>query len=50
ERGRGCAGEDDTFHYTNSAPQHEDLNQKDWVGLEDYILQAAHTRGSRLAS
>jgi endonuclease G len=38
-------GEDDTFHYTNSAPQHEDLNQKDWVGLEDYILQAAHTRG-----
>ena len=34
----------DTFHYTNSAPQHKDLNQKDWVGLEDYILEAADTR------
>ncbi len=31
----------DTYHYTNSAPQHEDLNQADWVGLEDYILDAA---------
>lgn len=31
----------DTFHYTNSAPQHEDLNQRDWVGLEDYILDSA---------
>jgi len=34
----------DTFHYTNSAPQHEDLNQRDWVGLESYILEAATTR------
>lgn len=33
--------EADTFHYTNSAPQHEGLNQKDWVGLEDYILDSA---------
>ncbi|PJR08741.1 DNA/RNA non-specific endonuclease [Sinorhizobium meliloti] len=39
----------DTFHYTNSAPQHEDLNQKDWVGLEDYVLEAAETRGFRLS-
>jgi endonuclease G len=39
--------ERDTFHYTNSAPQHEALNQKTWVGLEDYILQNAHTRGFR---
>ncbi|TCO71318.1 DNA/RNA non-specific endonuclease [Rhodovulum euryhalinum] len=31
----------DTFHYTNSVPQHADLNQRDWVGLEDYILDAA---------
>ena len=38
-------GEDDTFHYTNSAPQHEDLNQKTWLGLEDYILRSAQTRG-----
>jgi endonuclease G, mitochondrial len=39
----------DTFHYTNSAPQHEDLNQKDWVGLEDYVLEAAETRGFRVS-
>lgn len=31
----------DTFHYTNSAPQHSSLNQRDWVGLEDYILDAS---------
>ncbi|MEW9612723.1 DNA/RNA non-specific endonuclease [Shinella sp. S4-D37] len=39
----------DTFHYTNSAPQHEDLNQRDWVGLEDYVLEAAETRGFRVS-
>jgi endonuclease G len=39
--------ETDTFHYTNAAPQHERLNQRDWVGLEDYILQNAATRGFR---
>lgn len=38
------AAEIDTFHYTNCVPQHEDLNQKDWVGLEDYVLDAAETR------
>jgi endonuclease G len=32
---------EDTFHYTNSCPQHKDLNQKDWNVLEDYILDAA---------
>lgn len=37
----------DTFHYTNCAPQHEHLNQRDWLGLEDYILEAAETRGFR---
>lgn len=41
------AAEIDTFHYTNCVPQHEDLNQKDWVGLEDYILEAAETRDFR---
>lgn len=35
----------DTFHYTNSVPQHEDLNQRDWVGLEDYILDASEEYG-----
>ena len=40
--------EEDTFH-PNCAPQHEDLNQKDWLGLEDDILGAAETRGFRLS-
>jgi len=39
----------DTFHYTNAAPQHEDLNQRDWVGLEDYILGNARTRGLKVS-
>ena len=29
---------DDTFHYTNSAPQHKNLNRKIWKDLENYIL------------
>lgn len=39
----------DTFHYTNCAPQHKDLNQRDWVGLEDYILEAASTRDFKVS-
>lgn len=41
--------ERDTFHYTNSAPQHKDLNQRDWVGLEDYILEAAETKDFKVS-
>lgn len=29
----------DTFHYTNSCPQHKDLNQKIWNDLEEYIYE-----------
>ena len=29
---------EDTFHYTNSAPQHKNLNRKIWKDLENYIL------------
>jgi endonuclease G len=29
---------EDTFHYTNSCPQHKELNQKIWNDLEDYVL------------
>jgi endonuclease G, mitochondrial len=29
---------EDTFHFTNCSPQHKNLNQKTWAGLEDYIL------------
>lgn len=38
----------DTFHYTNSVPQHKDLNQRDWAGLEDYLLDASQDYGFRL--
>lgn len=38
-------GEADTFHYTNSVPQHENLNQKEWLRLEDYLLEAVETLG-----
>lgn len=34
----------DTFHYTNSCPQHANLNQKTWLALEDFILGTAKTR------
>lgn len=29
---------EDTFFYTNCAPQHKEMNQNLWLGLEDYIL------------
>lgn len=31
----------DTFHFTNCAPQMDVVNQKTWLGLENYILQNA---------
>ncbi len=39
--------DDDTFHYTNAAPQHSRLNQGKqlWQGLENYILDSARTHG-----
>jgi endonuclease G len=39
----------DSFHYTNCAPQHEELNQRDWVNLEDYILGNAKTHGLKVS-
>jgi endonuclease G len=40
----------DTFHYTNCAPQHKNLNRNKttWAGLEDYILQQAMADQDRL--
>ena len=32
---------EDTFHFTNCAPQHSNLNQQTWLGLEEYIRQNA---------
>ena len=34
-------GQDDTFVYTNAALQHADLNQKNWLDLENHVLESA---------
>ncbi|MFD1212962.1 DNA/RNA non-specific endonuclease, partial [Arthrobacter sp. GCM10027362] len=41
---------DDTFHFTNSSPQHKLFNQGDslWAGLEDYLLEHARAARQRL--
>jgi endonuclease G len=41
---------DDTFHFTNCSPQHEDFNQNQttWAGLEDYILENADNLNFRV--
>jgi len=39
----------DTFSYTNCAPQHEVLNQRLWLGLEDYILGNANVHELRVS-
>jgi endonuclease G len=41
--GRAAAtANEDTFHFTNCAPQHKHLNQRTWLELEDYILNNAN--------
>jgi endonuclease G len=42
---------DDTFHFTNCSPQHEDFNQNrtTWAGLEDYILENADNRDLKVS-
>ncbi len=40
---------DDTFFYTNAAPQHKRLNQKFWLGLEDHILDKADAHDMRVS-
>jgi len=39
---------EDTFHYTNSAPQVQGYNDTDWGDLEDYLLDKAQTSRKRL--
>jgi DNA/RNA endonuclease G (NUC1) len=38
---RARQANEETFHFTNAAPQHQRLNQRTWLGLEEYILQNA---------
>lgn len=41
-------GMEDTFHFTNAAPQVQTYNDQDWGNLEDYILEKAQTSERRL--
>ncbi|MBB4279627.1 DNA/RNA endonuclease G (NUC1) [Rhizobium mongolense] len=42
-------GAEDTFHYTNAAPQVQTYNDIDWGNLEDYLLDKAQSTDKRLA-
>ncbi len=44
------AANDDTFHFTNCSPQHENFNQgkKLWAGLEDYLLKTSGDERRRI--
>ncbi|MFJ7936477.1 DNA/RNA non-specific endonuclease [Sporosarcina sp. NPDC096371] len=39
----------DTFHFTNCAPQHSNLNQKSWLDLENYILENAENSNLKVS-
>jgi endonuclease G len=41
-------GEDDSFIYTNAAPQMPGLNQKTWLSLENYVLDNTRTHGFKV--
>src|SRR5262245_59534327 len=39
----------DTFHFTNSCPQMAGVNQRVWLGLENYVLHNARADGMRVS-
>ena len=41
-------GMEDTFHFTNAAPQVQAYNDQDWGNLEDYVLDKAQITERRL--
>lgn len=41
-------GMEDSFHFTNAAPQVQSYNDQDWGNLEDYLLDKAQTSQRRL--
>src|SRR5215510_868494 len=41
-------GDEDTFHYSNAAPQFQKYNDVDWGNLEDYVLNRAQTSEKRM--
>ena len=50
-RAEAVRANNDTFHLTNAAPQHQDFNRsaKLWAGLEDYLLDLARAGGFRVS-
>jgi endonuclease G len=46
---RALEANEDTFHFTNASPQHKNLNQQTWQGLEDYILKNAGVHDLRVS-
>lgn len=40
---------DDTFHFTNCAPQMDVVNQRTWLGLETYLLRNARAWKERIS-
>lgn len=42
------AGDEDTFHYSNAAPQFQRYNDVDWGNLEDYVLDRAQMLEKKL--
>ncbi|WP_104182275.1 DNA/RNA non-specific endonuclease [Arthrobacter sp. B0490] len=49
-RAEAAQANEDTFHYTNAAPQAAEFNQglELWLGLETYLLENAADHGRRL--
>ncbi len=41
--------DEDTFHFTNSCPQHANLNQRTWLSLEDWLLNNTNNRGLKIS-
>ncbi len=48
-RAEADAAAEDTFFYTNAAPQHAKLNQRIWLGLENYVLENADNHDIRVS-
>lgn len=40
--------QEDTYHFTNCAPQHQKLNRGAWRSLEDFILQNSAVEGRKV--
>jgi endonuclease G len=41
---------DETFYYSNSTLQHENLNQDEWLGLEEWVQQLDLDKDGRITS